>query len=41
MSFVSKEWKETLSSSQGTCYTIRHDRLSSDLAKAWRSERHG
>jgi hypothetical protein len=34
MSFGSKEWKETLSSSQGTCYAIRYDRHSSDLAKA-------
>jgi len=41
MSFGSKEWEETLSSSQGTCYAIRHDGYSSDLAKTWRSERHG
>jgi len=45
VSFGSKEWKVTLSSSlsspQGTCYAIRHDGHSSDLATAWRSERHG
>jgi len=41
MSFGSKEWKETFSLSQGTCCPIHHDGHSSDLAKAWSSERHG